>query len=145
MVDEQRRAEMEERAALLRKLIDRFGGEVLDVVSAHTAERVRARLEAEEVERRDLSAVMELLWDRISDVISFDVLERTPAALRIRVTRCPFAEEMRRLGATEIGDALYCAYDEGFCEGLNPAIRFERSKTLMAGDDCCNHTYRLEG
>jgi len=31
----------------------------------------------------------------------------------------------------------------GFCEGLNPAIEFTRTKTLMQGDDCCDHAYAL--
>jgi len=50
---------------------------------------------------------------------------------------------MRRLHAADIGSAFYCAYDYGFCSGLNPHIVFSRTKTLMSGDDCCNHNYEL--
>jgi len=145
MVDEQLKAEMHYRAALFGKLIDRFGRGVLDVVREHTIESTRERLETADLDRRDLDAVMEILWDQMVEGTQFEVEERSDRVLRLRVTKCVFADEMRRLGATDIGDAFYCAYDFGFCEGLNPAIRFTRTKTLMNGDDCCNHTYELKG
>jgi hypothetical protein len=53
------------------------------------------------------------------------------------------AELAKKIGGEEIGFALTCAWDYGFCRGLNPEIKFTRTKTLMMGDDCCNHTYRL--
>ena len=87
---------------------------------------------------------MELLWDQMIDGIEFEVLERTPNELRLSVSKCLFADEMGKLGAAGIGDAFYCAYDFGFCQGLNLAIEFTRSKSLMNGDDCCNHTYTLK-
>jgi len=140
---EQMKAEMAGRARLFRQLVDRFGDDVLEIVSLHTIGTTRTRLRQANLARRDLEAVMELLWDRMVEGAHFEVLVRTPHFLALRVTRCPFAEEMRRLGAADIGDAFYCAYDHGFCQGLNPAIRFTRTRTLMRGDDCCDHTYEL--
>ena len=46
---------------------------------------------------------------------------------------------MRGLHAAELGFAYYCAYDYGFCQGLNPALQFSRTKTLMQGADSCDH------
>jgi hypothetical protein len=60
-----------------------------------------------------------------------------------KARKCPYAEAMRRHGAAELGFAYSCAYDIGFCQGLNPAIRFTRTKTLMMGDSICDHTYEL--
>jgi hypothetical protein len=51
---------------------------------------------------------------------------------------------MRRHDAAEIGYAFYCAWDDGFCRGLNPKMTFTRTRTLMRGDDGCDHTYTLE-
>jgi len=144
-VIERLKAQMAERATLFRKLVDEYGPALLDVVSAHTIETTRARLQSADLDRRDLDTVMEILWDQMVDGTEFEVEERTDRVLRLRVTKCLFAEEMRRLGAADIGDAFYCAYDLGFCEGLNPAIRFTRTKTLMNGDACCDHTYELDG
>ena len=143
MVIDRLKTEMGERVALFRKLVDRFGAGILDAVSQHTIEQARARLETADLERRDLDAVMELLWDQMPEDTEFTVEERSPELLKIRVTKCLFAGEMRRLGAADIGSAFYCSYDHGFCLGLNPAIRFTRTKTLMRGDDSCNHTYAL--
>jgi len=145
MVDELLKAQMAERAGLFRRLVARYGPSVLDLVSEFTVETTRNRLEAADLERRDLDTVMEILWDQMVEGTEFEVEERTDCVLRLRVTKCLFADEMRRLGAADIGDAFYCAYDFGFCEGLNPSIRFTRTKSLMCGDDCCNHTYELEG
>jgi hypothetical protein len=144
MVVKRLKAEMAERAGLFRKLVDRFGSGVLDAVSQHTIEQTQERLATADLERRDLDSVMELLWDQMVPGTEFVVEERSSEALRLRVTKCLFADEMRRLGAPDIGDAFYCSYDHGFCRGLNPAIRFTRTKTLMNGDECCNHTYELE-
>jgi len=134
---------MGQRAALVRKLVDRFGSEVLDVISRHTTEQARVDLERADLARRDLDAVMELLWDQMVSGTEFQVVEQSPEVLKICVTKCLFADEMRRLGAADIGGAFYCSYDPGFCQGLNPAIRFTRTTTLMSGGECCNHKYEL--
>jgi len=144
-VTDQLRTEMEERAALFRVLADRFGCEVLKAVAEHTARQVEVRLQRADLPRRNLDAVMELLWNQMDEGMAFDVIERSSERLELRVTKCVFAEMMRSLDAQDIGNAFYCAYDEGFCRGLNPAIRFTRTQTLMAGDSCCDHTYELKG
>ncbi len=135
--------EMAGRARLFRKLVDEFGAEVLEIVAKNVVEETRERLQGAELDTRNLDTVMEILWNQMGDNADFTVEEQTPENLRLKVTRCFIADEMRARDAADIGLAFYCAYDEGFCQGLNPAIKFTRTKTLMAGDDCCNHTYEL--
>jgi hypothetical protein len=72
------------------------------------------------------------------------VEQQTPDFLKLRVTQCLFADAMRKHGAAKVGLAFYCAYDFGFCEGLNPKIDFARTKTLMEGDAFCDHAYELK-
>jgi len=136
--------EMSQRAVLFEKLVDRYGPGVLDVVAENTVEQTRERLQQADLPERNLDTVMEILWDQMGDLAEFAVEERTPERLELRVTRCLFADEMRRLGAADIGLAFYCAYDHGFCQGLNPAMTFTRTRTLMQGNDCCDHTYELK-
>jgi hypothetical protein len=62
----------------------------------------------------------------------------------MKVTRCMWANMWRKFGAEDIGYVFQCCWDYGFCQGLNPAIEFTRTKTLMQGDDCCDHTYDLK-
>ena len=137
------KAQMNQRAVLFRRLVDRLGGEVLDIVEEYTIEQARNELETADLQERNLEKVMELLWDQMGEGTEFTVEERTPEVLKLRVTKCLIADEMRRLEAPDVGGAFYCAYDHGFSQGLNPEIRFTRTKTLMQGDDCCNHTYEL--
>jgi len=59
------------------------------------------------------------------------------------VTRCFLADEAAAHGMPELAHAFYCAWDEGFCQGLSPKISFIRTQTLMNGDPCCDHAYEL--
>jgi predicted ArsR family transcriptional regulator len=136
--------EMSQRAVLFERLMARFGNQVLDTVKETTIEQARERLEKADLQKRDLDTVVEALWDQMGEIAEFTVEERTPELLRFRVTRCLFADEMRALNAADIGFAFYCSYDYGFCQGLNPEIKFTRSQTLMQGDRCCDHTYELK-
>lgn len=125
-------------------LAGRFGDGVLEVLTTTTIESQAKRLRERDVPHRDLDGVRELLWDRLGAEYEVALLERTPETLKYKVTRCPWATEYRKQNAAAFGFALVCASDEGFCKGLNPAIRFRRTKTLMQGDDCCDHAYELE-
>ena len=136
--------EMHERAVLFKKLVEKLGNKVLDIVGNNTIEQTKEKLEKADLPSRELDTIMEILWNQMGDLAEFTVKEQTTECLRLRVTRCLFADEMRKLDAADIGFAFYCAYDDGFCQGFNPEIRFTRTKTLMQGDDCCDHTYRLE-
>jgi hypothetical protein len=136
--------EMHERAVLFKKLVQKLGHKVLDIVGDNTVEQTREKLEQADLPNRELDTIMEILWNQMGDMAEFTVEEQTADCLRLKVTRCLFADEMRKLDAADIGLAFYCAYDDGFCQGFNPEIKFTRTRTLMQGDDCCDHTYRLE-
>ena len=134
----------EERAILFKKLVSQYGAGILDTVSTHSIDEIRNSLRQADLSSRDLEAVMELLWEPSEDLLTYRVETRTETLLKLRVTGCIFAEAAREHDAADIGFAFYCAYDYGFCEGLNPEIRFTRTQTLMEGHPCCNHTYVLE-
>jgi hypothetical protein len=133
----------DEQAAYGKALVARFGPGVVDVIKETTITRARGWLQAEKVATRDLAAVKTLLWDKIGKPFEWQIIDRTPTSMKFKVTRCPLAERMRELDAAELGFAYNCAYDIGFCQGLNPAIKFTRTKTLMQGHDCCDHAYEL--
>ncbi len=137
-------ARTEEQAAYGKALVARLGPAVLDTIRETTIARAKAWLSSPDIQTRDLSAVKTLLWDQLGERFAFVVVEQTPSTLRFKVTRCPLAERMRGLDAAELGFAYYCAYDYGFCQGLNPALQFSRTKTLMQGADSCDHAYVLK-
>jgi hypothetical protein len=138
-----REAEMASRARYFKPLVRRFGPGILDEVKAVTVEGARRSMQEAPLESRNLAAVKTELWDGLGPDFRYEVLEDTDETLQFKVTKCPLAEGMRRQEAGEIGFAFYCAWDYGFCEGLNPRVEFTRTKTLMSGDDNCDHRYRL--
>ena len=83
--------------------------------------------------------------DRFSrHVLNSDIVETTDHAYEIRVSECLWAKTFRDLGAAGIGYAVICHADYAYCQGFNPKIRMIRTKTLMEGDDCCNHRWVWE-
>jgi hypothetical protein len=63
-------------------------------------------------------------------------------AWRFDVTRCRYAELYRELGMADLGAQLSCRRDAALVEGFDPAIRLERSQTIMEGADHCDFHYR---
>ncbi len=132
--------------AYLKRLQARFGPAVLDEVRQATMDLARNWKEQQPIPKgqRNLDHVAGD-WAQWTGEVTYEWVERTPQRLRARVTRCRWAEEIRRLGADpQIGEAVVCASDYGYCAGLNPAIQFTRTKTLMRGDDHCDHCYELK-
>ncbi len=131
------------RMVLFEKLIAKYGEGIIRDVEANTIEETRKLYQGSRFTQRDLAGVKAYLWDHLTEGFEFTAVEDTPQRLAYRVTSCFLAETVAEQGRPELGHAFYCAWDEGFCSGLNPAIKFTRTKTLMRGDDCCNHTYEL--
>ena len=86
----------------------------------------------------------EYLFRLFSDAVhEYEVLRKDREALEVRVTRCAHAEAFRGFNATDVGLRMICMGDHAVVEGFNPRIRFTRTKTMMAGDDCCNFSFEL--
>ena len=78
-------------------------------------------------------------------ILTLEIVEDTPQAVEVKVTECLWAKTFREMGAAEIGYSLICYRDYADCQGFNPSITMIRSKTLMQGDDYCNHRFVWEG
>jgi len=70
-------------------------------------------------------------------------LEDTDTRQAYRFTRCMWAEVFAELDTRDIGFWL-CEGDAPMASAFNPAIGFQRTKTLMEGDDCCDHIFYLK-
>jgi L-2-amino-thiazoline-4-carboxylic acid hydrolase len=71
-------------------------------------------------------------------------LEDSDTRQAYRFTRCMWAEAFRELEAEDIGYWVLCQGDSAMASSFNPMIGFSRTKTLMMGDDCCDHVYYLK-
>jgi hypothetical protein len=78
-------------------------------------------------------------------VQTYTIVEDTDKAIESRVTECLFAKTLRDADAADIGYAYFCYGDFAMARAYNPKLRLIRTKTLMNGDDCCNHRYVWEG
>jgi hypothetical protein len=62
----------------------------------------------------------------------------------MRCTKCPAYEMAKDMNATEWLYHHICSIDEYVVSGFNPKIGFTRTKTLMQGDDYCDHYYYMK-
>ncbi|MHA2026126.1 MAG: L-2-amino-thiazoline-4-carboxylic acid hydrolase [Candidatus Thorarchaeota archaeon] len=70
--------------------------------------------------------------------------EKVEDGIQAFVTKCPMADAFKSIGKVELGVQFFCNEDEHIVEGFNPSIQFTRTKTLMEGDDCCDHCYTMK-
>ena len=77
-------------------------------------------------------------------ILTFEVIENREDLFSWRVTECLNAKVFRELNAADIGYAALCHGDEAWVRAYNPKIQFSRTKTLMEGNDCCDHCYKME-
>lgn len=74
--------------------------------------------------------------------LTAEVVEDTEAVFELNVSECVWEMVFREAGmAGEIGHAAVCNMDYTWPQAFNPAFRLERTRTLMQGNDCCNHRY----
>lgn len=78
-------------------------------------------------------------------VLTFEIVEDTPKAVEVKVSECLWAKTFREAKASDIGYASICYGDYASAQGFNPKLKMIRTKTLMQGDDRCNHRYVWEG
>lgn len=82
------------------------------------------------------------LWQK-DDGITIQWVEQSATTLAFNVTRCRYAESYREMGLGDLGDTLSCNRDGEFCHGYNPAMKFERTQTIMRGATHCDFRYTL--
>jgi len=74
-------------------------------------------------------------------VLTWTFTEETPKKLSYHITECLWAETFKKMNATDLGYMLSCRPDFATARAYHPKIRLKRTKTLMQGDDYCNHAY----
>jgi hypothetical protein len=81
-------------------------------------------------------------WDH---VLTVAIVEETDKAIENRVTECLWAKTFREANAADIGYATICYPDFASARAFNPKLKLVRTKTLMQGDNHCNHRWVWEG
>ncbi len=74
--------------------------------------------------------------------LTHEIVQDTETIFELKVTECIYVAIFEKADlAGKIGNAAVCNMDYYWPSSFNPKIRMERSKTLMQGDDHCNHQY----
>lgn len=66
-----------------------------------------------------------------------EMVENSARCLAFNVHRCVFLDALAEYGARELTQ-VFCKSDDIIYAALPPTMRWERTKTLGRGDDCCN-------
>ena len=74
--------------------------------------------------------------------LSYD--NETKTELGLHITRCLEAEVFNEMDAADIGYLVVCNPDHAYAKACNPSVKLRRTKTLMQGDQYCNHTWYWE-
>lgn len=128
---------------VLAGLEQRLGAQVAGAVDDLVAQDVRAEW-AERAAREGSNTIddlIRLLWEPLRAQGFEFTHEKTPDGVQMRCTRCPLADIAREINGAAWMFKLTCATDEHSTAGFNPKIGFRRTKTLMEGDDHCDHFY----
>jgi hypothetical protein len=122
-----------------------YGSEGVDLI--HAAIRNQCvdigKARAKETSDHSLRAFCSTLEIGCSGSHEWTKVESSDSRQTYHFTQCLWADLFRYFNAPEIGYMMCCEGDEATAQAFNPEFRFSRSKTLMQGDDCCDHAYHL--
>ncbi len=97
-------------------------------------------------EGSSLEDFMRLLWGPLPELGFEFTREQRENGLQLCVTTCPQHQLAVDMGGST-PDWLFrmvCATDPFAAESIEPPVRFQRTKTLMQGDECCDHAYFVD-
>ena len=95
---------------------------------------------AEELGGNSVEALAGHLQKLAAEKDNLEVVEVTDRQVALRISRCRAWEAFQALGAPELC-RLYCDSDHAYIRGYNPGMKLIRTKTIAAGDDCCDHIW----
>jgi predicted ArsR family transcriptional regulator len=136
----------QQKIALLNTFKNKYGSEVFQVVEQANGEAIRETYQNKNrgTDERSIEDLINMLWEPLRNQGLEFTMERTGKGVQMKCTKCPVADLYKQAGGTEWGYHLYCAADKHIAEAFNPQIGFRRTKTLMEGNDCCDHFYYLK-
>ena len=77
-------------------------------------------------------------------VLTTEIVEDNEISFEIKVTECLWAKTFREAQAGHIGYATICYQDYAMSQGFSSKLKMVRDKTLMQGNEYCNHRWVWE-
>lgn len=129
---------------VLKQLNEKLPPEIMEIILKTNRDVLCQPLLNSIARESDISEFIKVIWEPLRNSGYVFESEEVENGVQIYCTRCPYANLYRELGGEEWGFQLYCAADAELVEQLNPNIKFERSQTLMEGQNYCNHRYTMK-
>lgn len=79
------------------------------------------------------------------NVLTYEFVEEAEKSVEARVTECLWAKTFREANASDVGYVVICHPDFAAASAFNPKMKLMRTKTLMKGDEYCNHHWVMQG
>jgi predicted ArsR family transcriptional regulator len=133
-------------AELIRAFHAQFGDEVYKTVEKVNGEKALAdwQEKAKKNGSNSIEDILKLLWEPLKNEGFQYEEEKTATGYQMKCTYCPIVDLAKYLGITKEAFHMFCGSDFYIVEGFNPKIGLKRTKTLMQGDDCCDHFYYMK-
>jgi hypothetical protein len=93
---------------------------------------------------RTLKTYVDWLTSIVTAGTRYEIVEKGESSIRLKFSVCPWATYFRKIGKPEIG-RFFCDADQPMVEAFNESIGFEIHKTLMKGDEYCDHHFFVKG
>ena len=87
---------------------------------------------------------LRVLWEPLPAQGFEFTSEETPEGMQMHCTRCPLVDLAAAFDAKNWFYHFACAGDPHMVAGFNPNMGFRRTKTLMEGDEYCDHFYFMK-
>jgi hypothetical protein len=129
---------------VLRAMEQHFGAEAREVIREMALKQDFEANEEMKKPEEDLQSFCSMIdrvaagshrWERVVD---------EPDRIGYCFTRCMYAEILREVEEPELG-LVICARDGPWVKSFNSGLGFHRTKTLMEGNDACDHVFYVEG
>jgi predicted ArsR family transcriptional regulator len=138
---------LQSRAELAMVMVEHFGEEAERVIRDSLNKGARewaARAAGADIRAgraNDIQGLINWLWEPLREEGFEFTCEQRDEGYQLHVTRCPIAEIAKTFNLEKWGFLFHCRGDKAICDGYNPKITLRRTKTLMEGDDYCDHFY----
>ena len=128
---------------LLTAMEKRFGSEVREVVQQMAKEQDFPPEDEIGNPEEDLCKFCSMIDRAAAGSHRWERVIEEKDRIGYRFSHCIYAEILHELGEPELGMVM-CARDGPWVKSYNPKLGFQRSKTLMEGDEYCDHIFLVE-
>ena len=128
---------------MLKFMKEHFGEETYTTFVKAQSEGRRSHFSklAEEGGDNSIEALIKIIFEPNREQIAEYTVEEMDSGFQLNVTDCWPYKIAKRHGIMEQLFLTCCSCEQFFVEGFNPNIGLKRTKTLMQGDDCCDHFF----